>query len=172
MKLKKLTKIKNEIVRILDNDQIIKRYCLYSTNTPLLEMGRMLNGQVVEQPNVEESLVDKNIIAYRFLEEVLLENRNMIFVYFEEVDLSDNLGRYKFKVDIFVYKSYDVLAELGQERNVEIATRVADLLDKEKIFGFDDLELQYGRQVRLNNKTEYTIFELELEVKSSSFRIR
>ena len=172
MKLKNLTKIKNEIVRTLDTSQEIKRYCIYSTNTPLLEMGKQLDGKIIKQVDIEDSIVDINIIPYRFMEDVLQDNKTLIFVYFDEVDLRSNLGEYRFSIDTFVHKSYDVLAELGQERNVEIATTIADLLDKQKILGFDNLEMNYGRQIRLNTKTEYTIFQLEVELKGSNFRIR
>ena len=170
MKLKNLTKIKNEIVRTLDASQEIKRYCIYSTNTPLLEMGKQLNDKIVKQIDIEDSIVDINIIPYRFMEDVLQDNKTLIFVYFDEVDLRSTLGEYRFNIDIFVHKSYDVLAELGQERNVEIATTIADLLDKQKILGFDALEMNYGRQIRLNTKTEYTIFQLEVDIKASNFR--
>ena len=172
MKLKNLTKIKNEIVQILDESQEIKRYCIYSTNTPLLEMGKQLDGKMVIQDNINDSIIDKNIIPYRFMEDVLQENKTLIFVYFNEANLTDVLGSYRFNVDIFVHKSYDVLEELGQERNVEIATTIADLLDEKSIIGFGQVELNYGRQVRMNTKTEYTIFELDLEVKMSNFRVR
>lgn len=172
MKLKNLTKIKNTIVRILDESQDIKRYCVYSTNTPLLEMGKLLDGKMVMQPDIDYSIIETNIVPYRFMEDVLQENKTLIFVYFNEANLRENIGSYRFNIDIFVHKKYDVLEELGQERNVEVATTIADLLDEKRIQGFGAIELNYGRQTRLNNKTEYTIFELDLEIPVSNFRVR
>lgn len=175
MKLKKLTKIKNEIARIIDENQDIKRYCTYLTNTPLMSMGMDSSGKMQKQPNIDKSIIDKNIIPYRFMEEVLESSEVIIFIYFDEAELSSqSLGSYTFAIDIFVPKPYDVLKEMGQERNVEIATTIADLLDSKKLSGdltLGEVDIRYARQTRLSNKSNYTVFALNLEIKGSNFRV-
>lgn len=176
MKLKNLTKIKNEIASIIDSNQNIKRYCKYMTNTPLLSMGMALDGSMKKQVDISDTLIDKNIIPYRFMEDILTESNVIIFVYFDEAELSNKspLGYYKFSIDVFVPKKYDSLKELGQERNIEIITTIADLLDNEKLpdnLGLGSVDIVYGRQTRLTNKSDYTIFSLDLNIKGSNFRI-
>lgn len=176
MKLKNLTKIKNCIAEIIDSNQDIKRYCTYMTNTPLLSMGMSLDGNMQRQPDISISLIDKNIVPYRFMENILTESNVIVFVYFDEAELSskNTFGDYRFSIDVFVPKKYDTLKELGQERNIEIVTTIADLLDGEKLpknLGLGDVQIVYGRQTRLTNKSDYTVFSLDLNIKSSNFRV-
>ena len=175
MKLKKLTKIKNEIAKIIDENQDIKRYCTYLTNTPLLSMGMNADGKMQKQPNLTSSIIDKNIIPYRFMEDILANSEVIIFVYFDEAELSkQSLGSYIFFIDVFVPKPYDVLKEIGQERNVEIATTISDLLDSEKLpkgLSLGEVDVVHARQSRLSNKSNYTVLSLTLEIKGSNFRV-
>ena len=48
----------------LDNNQNIKRYLCYPTLNPLGDEGLKLNSEIIQQPNITESLLDKNIFDF------------------------------------------------------------------------------------------------------------
>lgn len=176
MKMKNLTKIKNFMVDVIDQDQEIKRYCKYLTNTPLMKKGMDLNGQLISQPDITESLVDKdkgNLVAYRFTEDIIENKRVMIFVYKVKGDLSKTIGENYFEIDIFVPYIYDILEEMGQERNIEIATKICDLLDGKSINNqLGVIEILEYEDNRLNRTSDYNICSLMLRINKTNMRVR
>lgn len=176
MKMKQLSKIKNFIAETIDKDQEIKRYCTYLTNTPLMKKGMTLDGKLIDQPDVGKSLINKdkgNIVPYSFTESVIEEKRVIIFIYKYKGDLSKTIGDNYFIIDIFIPSIYDVLEELGQERNIEIASKICDLLDRQTI---DDslgvIEILEYEDSRLNKSSDYNICSLTLKINKSNLRNR
>ncbi len=176
MKMKQLTKIKNFIANIINEDQQIKRYCSYLTNTPLMDKGMTLDGKIISQPDITESLINEdkgNIIPYRFTEDIIKDKRVIIFVYKLKGDLRKTIGENYFAVDIFVPYVYDILEELGQERNVEIASRICDLIDGKSIDKtLGEIEILEYEDNRLNRTSDYNICSLLLKIEKSNIRNR
>lgn len=174
--MKHLTKIKNFIAQRIDENQEIKRYCTYLTNTPLMKKGMTLEGKLIEQPDINASLINKdkgNIVPYSFTEAVVEEKRAIIFIYKYKGDLSKTIGDNYFVIDIFIPSVYDILEELGQERNVEIASKICDLLDGESIEkNLGVIEILEYEDSRLNKSSDYNICSLTLKINKSNLRNR
>lgn len=134
MKLKYLNTLKNMVIKAIDDNQEIKRYCKYYTSTPTLSTGLDNHGNIKEQPDINESLVGKNIIPYMFYEDLLVENRVFIFCYYNRGNLTNVVGKNRFFIDVVAPVELNFLeGGIGEERIASIADLITDTLDGKRL---------------------------------------
>ena len=133
MKFKHITAIKNEITKIIDNSQEIKRYCTYLSDSPLSQKGKLENGTFIQQPNINKSLINENIMPYSFSLELISEHKSMIFIYNAYGDLRGKvIGDNVLAIDILCTAQQNILSGIGEERITSIADIITDLIDSER----------------------------------------
>lgn len=136
-KLKPLMDLKNYIVKKIDNNQSIKRYCKYLTYEPLELTSINYSGVAVNQPDIKESLIEDikdlnksaNIIPYTLNNtDSILEKKVLIFIHNYKNDLRGKMGEITFMVDIACPKLFNKLP-FGEERIYKIAEQIIEELD-------------------------------------------
>lgn len=155
-KVRRIVPIKNFIIHKIDTNQNIKRLCRYYTKTPLLNRGVGYDGTVVNQPDLEDSLLkpvhnDLNVSPTArnqilttsvFSGDVLAERQITIYVHHPKSVFNPNMvsgrisygvdplgGRHLFMVDIVYPNELNELDSVNQERATEIAGEIIDMLD-------------------------------------------
>ena len=73
--------LSNYVAYRLDNNQNIKRYLRYPTLNPLGDEGLKLNSEIIQQPNITESLLDKNIFDSMFNESMEELHESQIYIH-------------------------------------------------------------------------------------------
>lgn len=171
MKFRHITSIKNKLVDIIDNDQSIKRYCLYLTNSPLSNKAMNKDNAMIEQPDIEESLINKNIIPYMFYEEILDKYKVFIFCHKVKGDLSGVVGTNILAISIVVPVEFNFLKELGEERTTCIADLITDLIDGIKIDnGIREVEVYGYREWKLSRDSTFVGLTLNVQISTSDLR--
>lgn len=169
MKLKHLNKIKTLIIKALDEDQEIKRYCTYYTTTPTLSMGEDYNGNMINQPDVTKSLLRDNIFPYMFYEDLLKENRIFIFCYPKTGRLKNIADKNTFYIDVVAPVELNFLKDLGDERILCVADRITDVLDGDKIGkSIKEVEFTQYNVWRVYKGNNYMGITLQLEIVTSN----
>lgn len=169
MKLKNIISIKNKIVGMIDNSQDIKRYLVYLSDCPLAKRAKLENGEMIEQPNIEESLIDKNIIPYQDYDKVISTNKALILVHLSSGDLSDSvIGKNVLTIDIICPTKENMnVGEIGEERIATIADLITDLIDEEKA-GAGAITITGYEQYRIAKTPDYIGMTLFLNVETSN----
>lgn len=133
MKFKKVVAIREAMVKQIDSCQEIKKLLKYHTDTPLSKYGFLNDGTKVEQIDVEESLLEKNIIPALFDEKLLDKEKVYAFIYPYKGDFEGEVGDNFFAIDILCPQPLNRLSKMGEERIFLIAGLIADLFDDKKI---------------------------------------
>lgn len=174
MKFRSIQQIKNEIVKAIDSSQEIKRYLTYLTDSPLASRGKLDNGQLINQPDITESLVGKNILPMMYLEDVLEDNRCLLFVYPYTGDLSTKtLGTQRLNIDIVIPSKKEILEDLELLRSFEISNLICDKLDGVKLNkGATNLIFTSYVYERVSKDAEYIALGINCEISTSNMRVR
>lgn len=182
-KANKIDMAKIYIARLLDNSQLIKRYCTYLTKTPLATSGKDLNGDTIGQPDITESIMKdikinvgignsnikifkQTLIPYMFNARAV--NVEQVFVFVHNFEnrygqaRNNNLYQDLFRIDILVPAKYDVLEPYGTQRIHKIIKAIIDLLDGQPVD--KTIKLSQG-----SNTTFYDILgDLKFEIVGNS----
>ena len=147
-KLRRVPYIEKFICEQLDCQEI-RRLCRYLTLDPLEDVALDYAGNLVEQPDLQDSLMgrvvrdkvsggceDPIVTNYMFSDTILQNSHIMIFVYCSEIVFSDRAARYgtstmgyqTFNVDIVYPIELDKICD-GMKRSWAIATILMDKLD-------------------------------------------
>nr|DAH12581.1 MAG TPA: hypothetical protein [Caudoviricetes sp.] len=174
MKFKNITAIKNEIVKLIDENQDIRRYMTYLTDSPLSKKAKLNNGKLVDQPDITESLIEKTIIPYMYFEEVVEKAIPIMFVYMSKGDMSNStVGDNYLVIEILVPTKANILQGLGEERCANIADTITDILDDKKLSkGLTSIEFVSWEQYRVSKDAEYVGLALAGKIKTSNMRRR
>lgn len=138
-KIYRESKILNYVCKKLDSNQDIKRFLHYNTLSPLSKKSRLENNVIVEQPDIVDSLIGKNIYKSSFRENMVDDTTNFIFVYSTGADYGKVMGKMNVVVNIVVPNDYNNQEYDDEDRNVNIAMRIADMLDEYTIDSTDDI---------------------------------
>lgn len=169
LKLRNITKIRNRIIQIINNNQEIKRFIKYLTNTPLENVGYSKDGSEIQQIDIEEDLKGENILPISFNKKVLSSEKVVIFCYRLQGDLSDNsIGINTIIIDIICPSSYLVLEGENADRNTEIAYRIIDEVDGKVINSIGTAKVVHYNEQRLSDDDDYDILSLIIEIKTSN----
>ena len=111
----------------LDNNQNIKRYLYYQTLNPLGDEGLKLNSEIIQQPNITESLLDKNIFDSMFNESMEELHESQIYIHTYKGRSDGEWGEIYIAINILIPLTYEKLANFGDKRSFAIATEIADM---------------------------------------------
>lgn len=159
-KLSKVVPIKNFMCKKIDEVQEIKRLCRYiESMSPLDERGITYANEIIEQPDLKDSLMDlakrdkhlsengkeKALIPYNWSTSILNERQMNIYVYHPLTTFSSYayrngvsiMGEHTFVIDIVYPLEMNRLVD-GNERALTIACYILDLFDE---YTIDDPEL-------------------------------
>lgn len=159
-KLSKVVPIKNFMCKKIDEVQEIKRLCRYiESMSPLDERGITYANEIIEQPDLKDSLMDlakrdkhlsengkeRALIPYNWSTSILNERQMNIYVYHPLTTFSSYayrngvsiMGEHTFVIDIVYPLEMNRLVD-GNERALTIACYILDLFDE---YTIDDPEL-------------------------------
>lgn len=183
-KIRRITPLKNYIVRSIDENQNIKRLCRYYTRTPLLNKGRGYDSSLIKQPDLIDSLLhpvvnDKGVsstargqILYKtaFSGDVLDERQVSIYVHSPRSSFNPNMvsgrtnygtdrltGKHFFTIEIVYPTELNELDSLEQERATEIACEILDMLDEKYV---DEHTSVYTGHCQFHVEGEFTDLRL------------
>lgn len=111
----------------IDGCQNIKRYLCYHTVNPLGSKGLELDNDIIEQPNIDESLLDKNIFDSMFNEYMAELHENQIYVHTFRGRTNDDWGEIYIEINVLVPLTFERLANFGEKRSFAIASEIEDL---------------------------------------------
>ena len=111
----------------LDNNQNIKRYLRYPTLNPLGDEGLKLNSEIIQQPNITESLLDKNIFDSMFNESMEELHESQIYIHTYKGRSDGEWGEIYIAINILIPLTYEKLANFGDKRSFAIATEIEDM---------------------------------------------
>lgn len=147
-KLRQVPYIENYICDKLDCQEV-RRLCRYLTLDPLADVALDYGGNVVQQPDLQDSLMNRvvrDVVSggceeyvlsnYMFSEQIVSEARIMIFVYCSNIVFSERASRYgtstmgyqTYNIDIVYPIEIDKICG-GLKRSWAIATILMDKLD-------------------------------------------
>lgn len=184
-KVRKITTLRKFIIDTIDNDQAIKRLLRYLTSTPLSKKGVMQDGKVIQQPDLTTSLKEVTAEGEKCLYTGLFDpymeelTKNYIFVQHYQSYVESDMTTITYLVHIIISDKYNELKNYGQERNYEIADRVAQLLDAHTIDDEEIIDLVGNvridikgnmTEMRLTKTKDFSLLTVPLQVRTSSMR--
>lgn len=149
-KMRLISDIKKDIIlklQNLDDERVqeLTRLCRYLTKTPLWDKGKTDNGELINQPDLTIDLSKKLkahedvnvnsrgviLIPYAFSEELLKEESILIFIHCPRGTFRSHMGKYQYAIRIAYMMESNILEPYGDERVLEIASRICDIFDDE-----------------------------------------
>lgn len=147
-KIRLINDIKKDIICKLENIkdphvQELTRLCRYLTKTPLWNKGKTETGEFIKQPDLELPLSkelknnedinansrNKILIPYAFSEDLLKEESILIFIQCPRGIFKNHIGKYQYAIRIAYMMESNILEPYGDERVLEIASRICDMFD-------------------------------------------
>ena len=119
--------LSNYVAYRLDNNQNIKRYLRYPTLNPLGDEGLKLNSEIIQQPNITESLLNKNIFDSMFNESMEELHESQIYIHTYKGRSDGEWGEIYIAINVLVPLTYEKLANFGEKRSFAIATEIEDM---------------------------------------------
>lgn len=172
LSFKTIIGIKNKIVTVLDNNQEIKRYLVYLTDCPLAKRGKLDNGTMIDQPDIEKSLIGEYIIPYQDYDKVISTNKALILVHLAEGDLSDDyMAKHTISIDIICPTKENMnVGDIGQERIASIADFICDTINLENKNKSIAQKIKLGdySQYRIAKTPDYVGMTLFLSIETSN----
>ena len=111
----------------LDKNQNVKRYLSYNTLNPLGSRGLTLDNEIIDQPNIEDSLLDKNIYDGMFNEYMEDIHQAQIYIHTYRGMTNEDWGEIYISVNILVPSLYEKLSNFGEKRSFAIASEIEDM---------------------------------------------
>ena len=151
-KLRRVPFIENYLCEMIDCQEV-RRLCRYLTLDPLADFALDYDGNIVEQPDLNDTLLEvakKDKVSkgtdgvildnHMFTTDVMDSSRVLIFAYCSDIVFSEgaskfgssSMGYQLFKVDIVYPLGVDALCD-GLKRSWAIATIITDLIDEMSI---------------------------------------
>jgi len=160
VKLANMEKHFNDILKLLDNSQSIKRYLKYAGDNPLKVSAT--------QPDITYSLIGDNI-QLSFFDEAIQDGEK-IFLFFNLLnsDLSkDTIGEEIYIFDIVIPNKYWRLKDIEQFRAIRIGMCLCEMLDQQaELTGLGTTLMKKAHCFKLNNS--YSCMEMSMTVNTSN----
>lgn len=116
--------LSNYVAYRIDNNQNIKRFLTYYTINPLGEKGLTKDNKVIDQPNVEKSLIDSQIYDGMFNEYMEELHQAQIYIYTSNGRVDNDWGYVYLSVSILVPMTFERLANFGEKRSFAIGNEI------------------------------------------------
>ena len=151
---------------------LIKRYLYYPTLNPLGDEGLKLNSEIIQQPNITESLLDKRIFDCMFNENMEYLHESQIYIHTYKGRSDGEWGEIYIAINILIPLTYEKLANFGEKRSFAIATEIEDmfqdicvakdnsekhLIEKLGNLKFKIMQFDNGRLTKTNNVVLNTV---------------
>lgn len=170
-KIRLINNIKKDIICKLEdikdpNVQELTRLCRYLTKTPLWNKGITETGEIIKQPDLKfplskELMSDEDInansrnsilIPYAFSDDLLKEESILIFIQSPRGIFKNHIGKYQYVLRIAYTTESNILEPYGDERSLEIASRLCDIFDEtytniEKDINGEIKKIQYKYEI-------------------------
>lgn len=129
--IRKAGMLSGYIANILDKDQRIKRYLYYNTLMPLAKKSKGYDGKVVEQPDIDFSLIDDDyIINGMFDEDMEQLVKNQLYVHVFKGNRNDDVNATVYiAINILVDKKFEHLVNKWDLRSYQIGDIVEELFN-------------------------------------------
>lgn len=189
-RFRKIYPIRDLIVNTLDKNQAIKRLMIYPTKNPLDEVGIDYNEQLIEQKDIDESLLNIFILEttnlttgepYNLITEQSLfkkgwqdrkSNDSYPTMYVSHMRTnSDLVGQMVFVISILIPSAYEELIE--GNRGTELIIQIGDMFDKATVDReasdvIGDLEFNVGDvyESKITRSVSTTLIEIPITVKT------
>jgi hypothetical protein len=161
MKLDKVEEHLLDMLRPINDNQNIKRYIRYLSNTPL--------ENTPEQPDIEDSLIYDNILITPYSEKVLTESKVLLFFNPINGNLEDeSVGEEIYSLDIIIPITYWILQGQGKLRAFRIGSEIAKIIDGKEITGVGKTKLKSYKCYKLNDT--YAGMTLFIKVNTSTLK--
>jgi hypothetical protein len=161
MKLDKIEEHLLDMLKPINDNQNIKRYIRYLSNTPL--------ENTLEQPDIEDSLIYDNILITPFSDKILIENKVLLFFNPIDGDLeSESVGEEIYTLDIIIPLTYWILQGQGKLRAFRIGSEIAKIVDGQEITGVGKVKLKRFKCYKVNDT--YAGMTLFIKVNSSTLK--
>ena len=119
--------LSNYVAYRLDNNQNIKRYLTYYTINPLGDKGLTKDNKIINQPDVEDSLIDSQIYDGMFNEYMEELHKCQIYIHTYKGKVDSEWATIYIAVNILVPKVFEKLANFGEKRSFAIASEIEDM---------------------------------------------
>lgn len=187
-KIRKKSGIEAYITQKIDGIQEVKRLSRYLTKTPLSSKGKNLLNEVVEQPDLIQTLTKdssegiKCLYTMSFKDGLINDKvQPLIFVHSYTGKFGYSaVGDIQVMVDILVPSDYDELKYIEEKRMTEIACYIADELDDTFIddeywverLGNLKIHLDSYDEYRLAKTNNINVFSMKFIVQVSNMRVK
>lgn len=111
----------------LNNNQKIKRLLKYQTINPLSDKGLTKDNRIVEQPDIEENLLDVNIfdgMFNQFMEEL---HTCQIYIHTYRGRNDYDWGEIYIAINILIPLTFEKLVNFGEKRSFVIASEIENM---------------------------------------------
>lgn len=186
-KIRKKSGIEAYITQKIDGIQEVKRLSRYLTKTPLSSKGKNLLNEVVEQPDLIQTLTKDNSEGIKCLYTMSFKDglindkvQPLIFVHSYTGKFGYSaVGDIQVMVDILVPSDYDELKYIEEKRMTEIACYIADELDDTFIddeywvekLGNLKIHLDSYDEYRLAKTNNISVFSMKFIVQVPTMRV-
>lgn len=186
-KIRKKSGIEAYITQKIDGIQEVKRLSRYLTKTPLSSKGKNLLNEVVEQPDLIQTLTKdssegiKCLYTMSFKDGLINDKvQPLIFVHSYTGKFGYSaVGDIQVMVDILVPSDYDELKYIEEKRMTEIACYIADELDDTFIddeywvekLGNLKIHLDSYDEYRLAKTNNISVFSMKFIVQVPTMRV-
>lgn len=186
-KIRKKSGIEAYITQKIDGIQEVKRLSRYLTKTPLSSKGKNLLNEVVEQPDLIQTLTKdssegiKCLYTMSFKDGLINDKvQPLIFVHSYTGKFGYSaVGNIQVMVDILVPSDYDELKYIEEKRMTEIACYIADELDDTFIddeywvekLGNLKIHLDSYDEYRLAKTNNISVFSMKFIVQVPTMRV-
>lgn len=119
--------LSNYVAYRLDNNQHIKRYLSYCTINPLGEKGLTKDNKIINQPDIEESLINSQIFDGMFNEYMEELHQSQIYIHTYRGRVYNEWGDIYVAVNILVPMVFEKLANFGEKRSFAIGKEIEDM---------------------------------------------
>jgi hypothetical protein len=144
LKFDKVEKHLVDMLMLIDQNQNIKRYIKYLSNTPL--------DKTDEQPDINDSLINDNLILTPYNDKIITEPKVVLFCNPMNGDLeSENVGEEIFTIDMIVPISSWVLQGQGKLRTFRISAEIAKLIDDKDVTGIGKVKITKFKCYKVND---------------------
>ena len=139
-KIRKVSLIIQYITKKLAQSQDIGRMLVYNTKNPLAIKGLSYDEKTINQPSLTEEKVKPYVFDVGFNPEIVLKNKNQVFINISRGRFVSNQNRLNIEFNIVVPEIFSKIS--NGYRHFEIAQSITDLLD-EKFIDSNDIEDYY-----------------------------
>lgn len=159
-KVKKISALNSYITNKIDGNQNIRRLIRYFTTTPLSSTGKDLNGNIVKQPDLLNSLkIDsseglQSLWRGEFDENTISQEQCFIFVHTFKAGFKGLDSKFGIAVDILVPQKRDVLRYDEESRSCSVGDIIENM--------FDDLYIENDEYVEYLGNVKFKLIDVSI----------